>query len=201
MRSPALLIIALCLIGALFGWKAQEAWFSTPQAVDSEKRPSIDLGPDELGPIPRKDLAGAVAAISARSLFRPDRSFFGAGESGDGRGNNQDLSRLSMVGVVTFGGSLKGIVVAKDNPRLERWELQAGDSLLRFRVKEIREDGIVLTADGREFVLHLYAGPPTGDERSLRSLNTRVPQRGFRGGVPVQQHRTFEDGDVPGDKQ
>jgi len=198
MKSPALLIVALCSLGVFFGWKAQKAWFSPPPVVDSAKHTGIDLGPVDMSPVMRRDLSSAAAAISTRSLFRPDRSYFSEGEPGDER----DLSRLSMIGLMTFGGKLKGIVVANDNPRSERWELQVGDSLLKFKVKEIREDGIVLVSDGREFLLHLYAGSPTVDEKSLRSQNTKTPYRGpLRTGVPVRQNQTYEHGDVPGENQ
>ena len=202
MRRPALLIIALCLIGILFGWKAQKAWFSPPPVIDSAKRPAIDLGPGELGPAPWRDLAGAAAAISSRSLFRPDRSFFGAGESGsgDGQGQNQDLSRLSMIGLMTFGGGMKGIVISNDNPQAERLELKAGDSLLGFKVKEVRMDGIVLISDERQVLLPLYAGPPTVGEGSLRSQNTGTYSN--RAGVPEwQQQRADEDANAPGENQ
>jgi len=205
MRSPALPIIALCSICILFGWKAQKAWFSPPPAVDYAKNQSIDIGPNEPGSVPWRDLVGAVNVISSRSLFRPDRSFFGAGESGeDGKGGNQNLSRLSMIGLMTFGGGMKGIVIDTGNPQSERWEVQAGDSLLGFKVKEVRMDGIVLVTDGRQVMLPLYAGPPTVDERSLRSQNMRTsaPYRPVQRGVPAWQNQApQEDGDASGENQ
>ncbi|MCL1926520.1 MAG: general secretion pathway protein GspB [Syntrophorhabdaceae bacterium] len=201
MRNPKLLIIALCLIGVLFGWKAQKAWFSPPAAINPTKHPSIDLGLDDLSPVPRKDLVSAVAAVSGRPLFRPDRSFF----SEDTPGDERDLSNLSMIGLMTLGGKTKGIVISKSsNPHTERWELQEGDSLLRFKVKEIREDGIVLVSEGREVLLPLYAGSPTVDEKSLRSQNTmRSPNRGTSrpGTPPARQNQTHEHGNVPGENQ
>jgi len=199
MKNSALLIIVLCSISVLFGWKAQKAWFSPTVAIDSAKRPSIDLGPVDLSPVLRKDLYSSVAAISTRSLFRPDRSFFSEGEPGDER----DLARLSMIGLMTFGGKIKGIVIAKDNPQSERWELQEGDSFMRFKVKEVKENGIVLVTDGKELLLPLYAGSPAADESSLRTQNTtKAYGRGaLRPGVPVQQNRTYEYGNVPGENQ
>jgi hypothetical protein len=43
-----------------------------------------------------------------------------------------------------------------------------------FMVKEVRMDGLLLAADGREFLLPLYAGAPTAAPGALR---TEAPRR------------------------
>jgi len=40
-------------------------------------------------------------------------------------------------------------------------EVKVGDDLPGFKVKAIRTEGLAVTAEGREFLLPLYAGPPT----------------------------------------
>jgi hypothetical protein len=165
MRKPALLIAALCSLALFFGWKARNAWLSAPPPVDDTGRASSDLwrpGVPVPDPSPPPDSSAAVSAIVARPLFRADRLPFreDAGAAA-GRNYEAELSRLSLIGTLTFGGELKGIVVSKGSPRAERWEVKAGDPLPGFKVKEVTIDGLVVTADKREFQLPLYAGPPT----------------------------------------
>ena len=42
-----------------------------------------------------------------------------------------------------------------------------------FTVKEVGVEGMLLTADGREFLLPLYAGPPTAAAGAVRTENLR----------------------------
>jgi len=166
MRKPALLVATLCSLALFFGWKARNAWLSPPPPVADTGRASADLwrpGAPVPDPSPPPESAAAVSAIVARPLFRPDRLPFREQDAGAAAGRNYDaeLSRLSLIGTLTFGGELKGIVVSKGSPRAERWEVKAGDPLPGFKVKEVQIDGLVVTADKREFQLPLYAGPPT----------------------------------------
>jgi len=179
MRKPALLVAALCSLALFFGWKARNAWLSTPPPADNTGRASPDLwqpGAPVPDPSPPPDSAAAVSAIVSRPLFRADRLPFreDAGAAA-GRNYEAELSRLSLIGTLTFGGELKGIVVSKGSPRAERWEVKAGDALPGFKVKEVTIDGLVVTADKREFQLPLYAGPPTAVGGGI--VRTEAPRK------------------------
>jgi hypothetical protein len=110
------------------------------------------------------DLSAPVASIVARPLFRPDRKAYREEAVQVPRRNYEaELTRFKLLGVLLLGKDRKGIVVGKGGTgREERWEVMPGDSLPGFTVKEIGTDGVTLTADGREFLLPLYAGAPKG---------------------------------------
>ena len=178
MRKAVLVIAALCAIAAFFGWKVQEAWFAPPPSVGAAATPvaiHAAVGPTA-DPAPQQEMAGTVAAVSARPLFRPDRLSFRDG-AGEGQAGNADLSRLSLIGVLTFGQGLKGIVISRDGSGAGRWELKPGDSLLGFRVKEVRLDGLVLDAEGRKFLLPLYAGPPPAEASQRTDASRSAPPK------------------------
>jgi hypothetical protein len=180
MRRPALLAVALATLALFFGWKTRDAWRSSTPAVDNTGQAAADLwhpGEPVPDPPPPAETAGTVAAIAARPLFRPDRLPYneqGPGASA-GRNYESELSRLALIGTLTFGGDLKGIVVSKGSSLPERWEVKAGDQLPGFTVKEVQIDGLALTADGREFMLPLYAGAPTSAGRG--SVRTELPRK------------------------
>ena len=169
MKSATPLIVALCLAGAVFGWKAQRAWFSSSITLDASEPPDVSLKTEETGMYPRKDYNGAVASIIGRPLFRQDRRPFGIDDELAPESFEQILSHLSMIGVTTFGKSVRGIVVVADGQQTELLELKVGDSLKGFKVKKVMEDGITMTAAEKDYLLPLYAGPPTVDEKSLRT--------------------------------
>ena len=83
------------------------------------------------------------------------------------------MSRFSLLGVLGFGDAPVGVVTRKTGNQTDRWELKAGDPLPGFVVKEVRMDGLLLAADGREFLLPLYAGAPTAAPGALRTEATR----------------------------
>ncbi len=178
MKPQTLLVAALCSLALFFGWKTREAVFMPAPAVDNTGRASA--GPRHAStplpdpPQPPADSAVAVASIAARPLFRPDRQAFREDGGGAGRNYEAELSRLSMIGVLTFGGEPKGVVVSKGNPRNERWEVGRGDSLPGFKVKTVLMDSLVLTADGKEFHLPLYAGAPRTGAGPIRTETTRT---------------------------
>ncbi len=178
MRKPGLLVAALCFLALFFGWKARNAWFSPPPSVGNTGRASPDIwrpGAPTPDPSPPPDPAGAVSAVAARPLFRSDRlPFRDQDANAAGRNYAAELSRLSLIGVLTFGDDMKGVVVGKGSPRSERWEVKEGDSLPGFTVKEVRMDGLAVTADGKEFLLPLYAGGPTGPPGSIRTEGARA---------------------------
>lgn len=167
MRQPALATVALSLLALLFGWETRQAMRETPGGQDNAAtamagawQPGVSA-PD---PSPPPDLTTQAAAIAARPLFRPDRQPFreqGAGASG--RNYEEELSRYTLLGVLDFGDAPYGVVVGKTGTKGERWEVKRGDALQGFAVKEVGVEGLRLTADGREFLLPLYAGAPRQD--------------------------------------
>lgn len=178
MRKPALLFVALCSLALFFGWKARSAWLAPPPSVDDTGRASAEIwrpGAPMPDPPPPPESAGAVSAIVARPLFRADRRLFREKDPGAEAGRNYEaeLSRLSLIGTLAFGGEMKGIVVGKGSPNAERWEVKAGDPLPGFKVKEVQIDSLTVTADGREFSLPLYAGPPTAAAGPVRTETRR----------------------------
>jgi hypothetical protein len=165
VRRPALATVALSLLALLFGWETRQALLATPGRQDNAAtagawQPGVSA-PD---PSPPPDPTTQAAAVAARPLFRPDRQPFreqGAGASG--RNYEEELSRYTLLGVLDFGGAPYGVVVGKAGSKGERWEVKKGDSLQGFAVKEVGVEGLRLTADGREFLLPLYAGAPRQD--------------------------------------
>jgi hypothetical protein len=117
-----------------------------------------------------------ATAIAARPLFRPDRQPFReqAASAVPARNYESELARFTLLGVLGFGDTPVGVVTGKTGNKTDRWELKAGDALPGFTVKEVGMEGMMLTADGREFLLPLYAGPPTAAAGAVR---TEVPRR------------------------
>jgi len=170
MRKPALLAAALAFLALFFGWETWRAWRAPLPATGSgAPSPGVIWQPAATvpDPSPPPETGSILAAIAARPLFRADRRPFGDG-GGSSRAYEQELSRFSLIGILVIGDEQKGLVVSKSGPR-DRWEVKAGESLPGFKVKEIRTDGLALTADGREFLLPLYAGAPTATGGALRT--------------------------------
>ena len=127
------------------------------------------------------DPTPVAAAVTARPLFRPDRQPFREdGPGASGRNYEMELSRYTLIGVLGFGDAPFGVVVekagnvvGKAGTKGERWEVRKGDPLAGFKVKEVGMEGLLLTADGREFLLPLYAGPPTAATGAVRTETTR----------------------------
>jgi hypothetical protein len=118
-----------------------------------------------------------VAAVAARPIFRPDRQpFREQGSGASGRNYESELSRYTLLGVLGFGDAPVGVVVGKAGNKGERWEVRKGDPLPGFTVEEVGMEGLRLTADGREFLLPLYAGPPT-TARPVTSPTSAAPAR------------------------
>jgi hypothetical protein len=188
MRKPALLFVALCSLALFFGWKARSAWLAPPPSVDDTGRASADIwqpGAPAPDPPPPPESAGAVSAIVARPLFRPDRLPFREKDPGAASGRNYEaeLSRLSLIGTLAFGGELTGIVVSKGSSHGERWEVKAGDPLPGFKVREVQIDGLAVTADDREFLLPLYSGPPPA--AAAGTVRTETTRKGTASAPPA----------------
>ena len=177
MRRPALAILALSLLALLFGWETRQALRATPGGQDNAApawtwQPGVSA-PD---PQPSPDPTPAAAAVMARPLFRPDRQPFReqAASTAPARNYETELSRFTLLGVLGFGDEPVGVVAGKTGNKSDRWELKAGDALPGFTVREVGVEGLLLTADGREFLLPLYTGPPTAAAGALR---TEIPRR------------------------
>jgi general secretion pathway protein N len=167
MRSPPFLIPVLALAVLFFGWRTYEAW-TTPMAPSlpppAARAAVAPAGLSPADPPPPADLPGMAASILARPVFRPDRTPFRE-ETAQAPKRNYDaeMSRFTLLGVLLLGSEKKGVVVGKAGTgRQERWEVGPGDALPGFTVKDIGADGITLAADGKEFLLPLYAGGPKG---------------------------------------
>jgi len=166
MRRPALFILGFALLALFFGWETRQAWLAPPAVGDNAAQAPAGTwqpGAPIPDPPPPQDVAGMAAAVAARPLFRPDRQPFKVTPASvmPQRNYEAELSRFSLLGILAIGDQPKGIVVGKAGAQAERWELVSGDSLPGFTVKEVRPDGLLVTADDREFLLPLYAGPPT----------------------------------------
>ena len=178
MRRPTLATLAFFLLALLFAWETRQALRATPGGQDNAAtapawRPGAAATPDPQSP---PDPSAAAAAVAARPLFRPDRQPFReqAASAAPARNYDSELSRFTLLGVLGFAEGPVGVVTAKTGNKTERWELKAGEALPGFTVKEVGIDGLRLTADGKEFLLPLYAGPPTAAAGAVR---TEVPRR------------------------
>ena len=180
MRRPALATLALSLLALLFGWETREALRGTSVGQDNAATAGVwKFGVSLPDPQPPPDPSPPAAAVAARPLFRPDRLPFGR-EGASGRNYEAELSRYTLIGVLGFGDAPFGVVVekagnvvGKAGTKGERWEVRKGDPLAGFKVKEVGMEGLRLTADGREFLLPLYAGPPTAATGAVRTETTR----------------------------
>ena len=167
MRQTRILILVLSLTVLFFGWRSYDAWTrSAPVSASPSSGPAaspIGISQTESPALPA-DLSAPASSIVARSVFRPDRKRFSEGGSGSSQRNYEaELSKFTLLGVLQMGNDKRGIVVGKvAGTREERWEAGPGDTLPGFRVKDVSVDGMTLTADGRDFILPLYAGGPKG---------------------------------------
>jgi hypothetical protein len=184
VRRPALAALALSLLALLFGWETRQALRATPGGEDNAAtarawQPGVSA-PD---PPPPPDPTTSAAAVAARPLFRPDRQPFREQVGGASvRNYEMELSRYTLLGVLGFGDAPYGVVVGKAGIKGERWEVKRGDALQGFTVKEVGMEGLRLTADGREFLLPLYAGAPTATGGAVR---TEAPRRDAAQPAPI----------------
>lgn len=164
MRRTGVWIPLLALASIFFGWRAYEAW-RRPLGTAGNPPPNPQVTPigilQEAAP-PPPDLSATVASIVAKPIFRPDRQPFREEPAAQipKRNYEAEIGRFSLLGVLLLGDVNKAVVTLKSTGRPERYEVGPGDSLPGFEVKEIREEGVLLAADGKEFLLPLYAGAP-----------------------------------------
>jgi len=91
---------------------------------------------------------------------------------------------LTVLGVLMVSDKMVGLVVGTGASKGERWEVGAGDSLSGFTVKEVNQEGLVLTADGRQFTLPLYAGGPKAVGRAPLRTEVAPAHSAAQPGVP-----------------
>jgi hypothetical protein len=162
------------LLAILFGWETRLALQEAPGGHDNAV--TATAGPWQPGlstPDPQSppDPTSAASTVAARPLFRPDRQPFReqAASQVAARNYEAELSRFTLLGVLGLGEEPVGVVTGKTGNKTDRWELKAGDGLPGFTVKEVGMEGLRLTADGREFLLPLYAGAPTAVGGAVRT--------------------------------
>jgi hypothetical protein len=175
VRRQTFATFAILLLALLFGWETRQALRSTPGGPDNAATAPAGVwrpGASAPDPPPLPDPTPAAMAISSRPLFRQDRQPFRE-DAASARNFEAELARYTLLGVLGMGDASFGVVVGKVGNKGERWEVKSGDSLQGFTVKEVGVEGLRLTADGREFLLPLYAGAPTGAGGAVRTETTR----------------------------
>jgi hypothetical protein len=192
VRRPVLAAIALSLLALLFGWETRQALEATPGRQDNSATAPAGVwqpGVSAPDPQPPSDPTQASSAVAARPLFRPDRQPFRE-QGASARNYDAELSRYTLLGVLGFGDAPYGVVVGKAGSKGERWEVKKGDPFQGFTVKEVAMEGLRLMADGKEFLLPLYAGAPTAaggavrTEAGRRDAAQAPPAPGFPASVP-----------------
>jgi hypothetical protein len=179
MNRPGFLISVLALAALFFGWRSYEAWTGPGGAVrlppSSSPVAPIGITPEET--LHAVDLSAPMASILARPVFRPDRRPYQENvASVPSRNYEQELSRFTLLGVLLLGDMKKAVITGKTPGRPERYEVVPGESLPGFVVKEVQQEGVLLTADGKEFLLPLYAGAPKVQGPGGLRTEVRPPQ-------------------------
>jgi len=192
MRRPAFWIPLLALAVLFFGWQSYKAW-TGPVIPGVAPPPGETFAPPETAAPEGESVGGvpslSIASIVARPLFRPDRRPYQESSAVvSGRNYEAELSRFTVLGILLLGDLQKAVVTDKTPGKQNSWEVGAGDTLPGFTVKEVRQDGVLLEADGRTFTLPLYEGGPGGatpartETASPRTPVTKEPTR-----MPVAQ--------------
>lgn len=197
MTRLSRLIPLLMLAVAFFGWQTYRAWIEPPAGqLPAAPEGAVPVaGSDNAAGSPAAaDLAAAVSQITARPLLRPDRQPFKEVpfvSAAPQRNYEAEMSRFTVLGILPIAGKETALVVGKGaGGSGERWELVEGDSLPGFVVKAILPDGVRLVADGKEFLLPLYAGGPKQAGTGLRTEGSPSPPAAAAGAasaVPAPQ--------------
>lgn len=182
MNRPGLVIPILALAALFLGWRVYDAWTAPAgRPVSPASPPAASPAVASPGGMTTPaDLTGAVLAIAARPLFRPDRKpFMEDPAAAPLRRNYQaELARFTLLGVLLHGPERTGIVVGKGaGGREERWEVVPGDELPGFTVTDVEVDGLTLAADNQSFQLPLYAGAPKGQAGAVPPRTETPPPR------------------------
>lgn len=190
MSRHASLALLFALLALFFGWKCYEAW-NAPLPVPAAPARAQAARPAVQGAAPpaAPDLGTLVTAVAVRPLFRPDRAPFRESAAAVPQRNYEaEIARFTVVGVVALDGPPKAIVTgqaAGAGGRSERYEVGPGDSLPGFTVKEVRPEGVVVAADGREFTIPLFAGAPRAAARTETSTPRAAPGQAATGQQPA----------------
>lgn len=185
------LILILLAASAFLGWKTYGAWTEPepPLPGPGGESASIAAGDNVAGPLPEAELAAAVAAIVGHPVLRPDRQPYKEipfSAAAPQRNYEAEMGKFTVIGILPIDGVEKALVVRKGaGSSTERWELAPGDALPGFVAKEIRPEGVLLAADGRDFLLPLYAGGPKAPAGG--PLRTEGPQPA----LPPSGHPSF----------
>jgi hypothetical protein len=161
MGRPGILIPVLAVAALFFGMQTFRAATKTSFDMPSSSIAAVYPGAAVDDPTAHAESIPSVSSVVARPVFRPDRKPFN--EKADNvplRNYERELSGYTLLGVMFLGDGGKAVISGKTAGRSERFEVGPGESLPGFDVKEIRQDGVVLTADGKEFALNLYTGAP-----------------------------------------
>lgn len=176
MNRAALWILVFASATVFFGWKTYRA-LSGPVLPGEVPPAGAAFSPPSAAAKPEKGPGDAaysgLSSLLARPVFRPDRRPYQEGSAESPQKNYEaELARYTVLGVLMVSDKMVALVVGQEASKGERWEVGVGDSLSGFKVKEVSQDGLVLTADGREFTLPLYAGGPKAVGRA--PLRTEV---------------------------
>lgn len=188
MNRAALWILVFASATVFFGWKTYLAL--TGPVLPGEAPPAgAALSPPSAAAQPQKGPQDAaysgLSSLLARPVFRPDRRPYQEGTADSPQRNyDAELSRYTVLGVLTVSDRMVALVVGKGASKGERWEVGAGDSLSGFTVKEVNQDGLVLTADDREFTLPLYAGAPKAVGKAPLRTEVAPAPSAAKPGVP-----------------
>jgi hypothetical protein len=178
MKRPGYLLFALALAVLFLGWRTYRAWTAPVAAVPAPPKGQAAVAPIGISPEDAPvftDLSAPVASVIARPVFRPDRRPFQEYASAvPARNYEQELNRFTLLGVLLLGDLKRAVITGKSPGKQERYEVSPGESLPGFEVKEIQQEGVLLLADGKEFLLPLYAGGPKGVAPG--ALRTELPQ-------------------------
>jgi hypothetical protein len=177
VNRVTLWILVSAIAAVFFGWQTYGAWTGPVlpgmEAPGGETFSPPAASPPKVGPGKASSFGAGFSTVVARPVFRPDRKPFLEGAADvPMRNYDSELAKYTVLGVLMAGDEKRAVVVSKGAPKAERWEVGAGDSLAGFTVKEVGEDGLILTADDREFTLPLYAGGPKAVGRT--PLRTEV---------------------------
>lgn len=188
MNRTGFWILLFAAASVFFGWETYRAWegpvLPGKEAPEGKPFPLPSAGDIPKAPAGNAQYAG-LSSVIARPVFRPDRRpFQGASGAVPQRNHEAELARYTVLGVLMTGDERKAVVVSNAPGNAGRWEVGAGDDLPGFTVKEVGPDGIVLTADDREFSLPLYAGGPKGPGGGVfRTETGPAPPRSVPGAV------------------
>ncbi|MFZ2223313.1 MAG: hypothetical protein WAV26_01355 [Candidatus Deferrimicrobium sp.] len=177
MNRPYLLALLLGVAAVYFGAQTNRAMDGPfpPPPVAAGAAPAAVGSPAPAGTVGRSepsDASSSVAVVSARPLFRVDRRPYRELPPPQ-RNFAAELSRIRLVGVMSDGGALYGLVAASNGARTERLELRPGDAVAGFVVKEVQLDGLLLEADHQRFPLPLFSGAPTPAQRMRTELTAK----------------------------